>query len=101
MSTLVTLSTGRLDGQVVVTAVGELDMSNVEALSKTLAEAVAQGDGRPVRVDLRGVEYLDSGAINVLFGYTEQIRLVVNPILMPTLRISGLTDVARVGTGPD
>lgn len=84
-----------------VTSVGELDMSNVDAFSQTLADAVAQGDGKPVRVDLRGVEYLDSCAINVLFGYTEQVRLIVNPILMPALRVSGLTDVASVGTAPE
>ena len=97
MSTPVALSTGHIDGQVMVTAVGELDMSNVDAFSQTLADAVERGDGKPVRVDLRGVEYLDSGAINVLFAYTEQVRLIVNPILMPALRISGLTEVASVG----
>ena len=101
MATPVTFSTGHIDGQVVVTAIGELDMSNVDAFSQTLADAVAQGDGHPVRVDLRGVEYLDSGAINVLFGYTERVRLIVNPILVPALRVSGLTDVASVGTASE
>jgi anti-anti-sigma factor len=101
MATPVTLAIGSADGQVVVSAAGELDMSNVETFSKALADAVSQSDGRPVRLDLRDVEYLDSGAINVLFGYTEQVRLVVNPMLVAALRVSGLTEVASVQTEPE
>jgi len=96
MGTPVTLSTSSIDGQVVVTAVGELDMSNVEGFGQALTDAVTKSGGKPIRVDLRAVEYLDSAAINALFGYTGQVRLVVNPILMPALRVSGLTEVTGV-----
>jgi anti-anti-sigma factor len=97
MATPVTLSTSRAaGGHVVVTAMGELDMSNIEIFQKSLSEAVAQMDGTPVEVDLAAVEYLDSGAINALFGYVDRIRLRVNPILMPVLQVSGLTDVVNV-----
>ena len=100
MSTPVTLSTGRgADGQVVVTAIGELDMSNVDAFSRALANALAQTDGEPVQVDIRRVEYLDSGAINALFPHAKHLRVVANPILMSALTISGLTQLARVETG--
>ncbi len=99
MNTPVTVSTGRrADGQVVVTAIGELDMSNVDAFSQALAGALAQTGGEPVQVDLRRVEYLDSGAINALFPHAEHVRVVANPILMSVLTISGLTEVARVET---
>ncbi len=47
-------------------------------------------------VDLSGVQYLDSGAINALFANAAVIRLIANPILMPVLKISGLTQVADV-----
>jgi anti-anti-sigma factor len=97
MATPVTVSRGRgADGQPVVTATGELDMSNIDSFNRVLAEALAQADGKPVKLDLRGVEYLDSVAINALFPQADRVRLLANPILMPVLRISGLTDVMRV-----
>ena len=97
MATLVTVSTDRgPDGQVVVTAIGELDMSNVDRFSDAVAAALTQADGKPVRLDLQGIEYLDSGAINALFACGDRVRVVVNPILLPVLRISGITDVMSV-----
>jgi anti-anti-sigma factor len=100
MGTPVTLSTGcGSDGRLVVTATGELDMSNVEAFSRTIADALTQADGQPVEVDLRGVEYLDSGAINALFPLADRVRLIANPILIPVLTISGLSDVTSVAPG--
>jgi anti-anti-sigma regulatory factor len=54
-----------------------------------------------VTVDLSGVEYLDSGGINVLFAHANDIHLMANPLLIPVLKISGLTDVASVeSAGP-
>lgn len=100
MATLISVSTDRgPDGQVVVTAIGELDMSNVDRFNDAVAAAVALTDGAPVDVDLTGVEYLDSAAINALFGYTDRIRLLANPILMPVLKVSGLTDAMSVAVG--
>jgi hypothetical protein len=47
------------------------------------------------------VEYLDSGGINVLFAHANDIHLMANPLLIPVLKISGLTDVASVeSAGP-
>jgi anti-anti-sigma factor len=100
MRTPVELSTGRgADGRLVVSATGELDMSNIDAFNVALADALTQADGLPVEVDLRGVEYLDSGAINALFPYADRVHVLANPILMPVLTISGLTDVTRVDPG--
>jgi anti-anti-sigma factor len=102
MSTPVTLSTRRTaDGDVVVIATGELDMSNVESFSRTVADALTEADGGPVRVDLRGVEYLDSGAINALFPYAGRVRLTANPILLPVLTVCGLTEVMTIEPGGD
>lgn len=97
MSTPLTLSTGRGDdGTPVLTATGEIDLSNVDAFSRALADVT--GGGTAV-VDLSAVDYLDSGAINALFTHADHINLVVNPILLPVLTISGLTELVSVTTG--
>jgi anti-anti-sigma factor len=100
MATPVSLSTNRSsDGQIVVTAAGELDMSNIDDFDRLLSEAVEQTDGKAVQVDLRGVEYLDSGAINILFEYADHIRVIANTMLMSVLRVSGITQVTTVEPG--
>jgi anti-anti-sigma factor len=83
----------RGDGTRVLTATGEIDLSNVEEFSGALAEAGTDG---ALVVDLTGVLYLDSGAINVLFANAGRFRLIANSVLMPVLRISGLTQVTTV-----
>ncbi|MGP4057108.1 STAS domain-containing protein [Mycobacterium sp. 4D054] len=96
MATPLTLHTHRQeDGSVVLTAAGELDMSNIAAFSEAVGAAV-DGKGRRLLVDLSAVEYLDSGAINVLFEHVDSIELVVNPILLPVLTVSGLTKATIV-----
>ncbi len=99
MTTPVTVATSRgADGRIVLTAAGELDMTNIDRFNQALAEALSAADGTPVDVDLRRVEYLDSGAINALFQHADRVHLVANPILLPVLTISGLTDVTSVET---
>ena len=99
MGAPMTISTHRRpDGQLVVTATGELDMSNIDDFSQAVAEALAETGDLPVEVNLRAVEYLDSGAINVLYPFGNRVRLVVNSILMPVLTVSGLTSVMDVRT---
>jgi anti-anti-sigma factor len=89
------------DGTAVLSVTGELDMSNIDLFTTAIGEAMtpASHDGGVLTIDLTGVEYLDSAAIEVLFGNANRIRLVVNPILMPVLRISGLTNVTSVEAG--
>lgn len=85
------------DGSVVLIAVGELDMSNVGAFCEALDRAIAAGRAdATLQVDLSAIVYLDSGAINVLFDRAESIELLVNPILLPVLTVSGLTKVTTV-----
>ncbi len=95
MVTPLSINTGeRGDGTRVLTASGEIDLSNVDEFSGALS--AADTDGAMLIVDLTGVLYLDSGALNVLFANAGRIRLIANPVLMPVLRISGLTDVTAV-----
>ena len=63
--------------------------------SEALSSAAARADAT-LTVDLSGVEYLDSGGLNVLFAHADRIHIIANPVLMPVLKISGLTDVASV-----
>jgi anti-sigma B factor antagonist len=92
MATPLELSTGcGADGTPVVTAVGEIDMSNADRFRDALGEVAPDG-GRFV-VDLTGVEYLDSAGINALFAYASRIRLIAGPLLAPVLTISGLADI--------
>lgn len=91
----------REGGTLVLTATGEIDLTNVDAFAGALDDASAERDDAVVTVDLSGVEYLDSGGINVLFAHANHIHVIANPILMPVLKISGLADVAAVeSAGP-
>ena len=51
-------------------------------------------------VDLSAVEYLDSGGINVLFTHADHIRVIVKPLLIPVLKISGLSELTTVESAP-
>ncbi|GHG50746.1 anti-anti-sigma factor [Amycolatopsis bullii] len=76
-----------------LTATGEIDLSNIADFSRALDDATADGH---LVVDLRTVDYLDSGAINVLFTHADRVSLIVNPVLEPVLTVSGLTSLIRV-----
>ncbi len=91
----------RDDGTAVLVVTGELDLSNIDAFSAAIADAMvpASRDGGVLVVDLTAVEYLDSSAIDALFTHASRIRLIVNPILMPVLKHSGLINVTTVEAG--
>src|SRR5262249_47427615 len=85
MSTPLALNTSRVqDGTLVLSAAGELDLSNVDTFAQAVTDALSAADSAElvVTVDLRDIEYLDSSAINVLFTHARQIRgLIINPLL--------------------
>ncbi|MGW6817630.1 STAS domain-containing protein [Streptomyces sp. NPDC055005] len=92
MTTPLTLSPGRrADGTALLTAVGEIDMSNTGELAAALA-----GTHGPLVLDLTGVEYLDSAGLSVLFPHADRIELIAGPLLEPVLTISGLTELTTV-----
>ncbi|MGH3153494.1 MAG: STAS domain-containing protein [Streptosporangiaceae bacterium] len=84
------------DGIPVVSAVGEIDMSNAEEFRAALGTAA--GGGQLV-VDLTGVEYLDSAGIHALYAVASRIRLIASPLLSPVLDISGLSAITSVREG--
>lgn len=96
MSTALTCTTGRRsDGTVVLTASGEIDMSNAADFAAALADARQDTDD-PLVVDLTRVEYLDSAGLAVLFPHVDHMRLVVSPLLEPLLTIAGLDDLTTI-----
>ena len=103
MPTLLTLDTARRDdGNVVLSAAGEIDLSNVDEFTQALTTGIAEtaSSGGPLTVDLSAVEYLDSAAINVLFTHAEQIHLIARPLLIRVFTISGLTELATIEPAP-
>lgn len=101
MPTLLTLGTAhRPDGTVVLTALGEIDLSNVDDFDHALVEVRETAPGEALTVDLSAVEYLDSAAIHVLVERGQDVHLIAHPLLMPTLALSGLTEVMSVEAAP-
>ena len=104
MSTPLALNTSRFqDGTLVLSAAGELDLSNVNTFAQALTDALSDAASAElvVAVDLRDIEYLDSSAINVLFTHARQIRgLIINPLLNSVITYSGLADLVAVEALP-
>ncbi|WP_327138775.1 STAS domain-containing protein [Nocardia sp. NBC_01327] len=95
MSTPLTLRTGvHSDGRPLLAVQGEIDMTNLAAFGGALSAALAEATS--VVVDLGEVDYLDSGAINALFSHADHLHIICNPLLLPALRISGLTELVTI-----
>ena len=93
MSTPLTLTPGRTpDGTLVLTAAGEIDMSNAATFATALTDTERDAKGS-FTVDLTGVEYIDSAGLAVLFPHIEHLHLISNPLLAPVLTIAGLDDI--------
>jgi anti-anti-sigma factor len=102
MTTALTLNTARCDdGHLVLTARGEIDLSNIDAFNRALDSATAEASGATFLVDLGAVEYLDSAAINALFAHADHIRLRAHPYLSSILVISGLAELVPVDAAPE
>lgn len=103
MMTPLTLNTDRgVDGTPRVTAAGEIDISNIHVFTEVLS--TASGDsGGPITVDMSAVKYLDSAGVNVLFKHADEIdrlHLIVHPLLVRVLSITGLSEIAIVESAP-
>ena len=108
VTTPLALNTNRGDdGTLVLSAAGELDLSNVGTFVQAMNEAINQatdpagGTEATVTLDFSGIEYLDSSAINVLFTHAGRIRgLVINPLLTSIVTVSGLNEILTVEPPP-
>lgn len=86
------------EGTPTLAAAGEIDMSNVESFRRALTEAAGQAES--LVVDLRSVDYLDSAAVAALFAQAAhtRIELVVNDVIAPVIKVSGLSDAVTMRT---
>jgi anti-sigma B factor antagonist len=82
------------DGQTVLTATGEIDMSNAGAFREALGQA-ATGEAEFV-VDLTEVSYLDSAGLTALLPHARHIRILASNVLAPVLSVSGLDPITTV-----
>ena len=89
----------RGNGEALLTAAGEIDLSNIDEFKKAFADATrgTDGSGGILTVDLSAVEYLDSAAVNTLYAYADRIiKVVAHPLLMNIFTISGLAELVAV-----
>jgi anti-sigma B factor antagonist len=97
-----TVSKDLTDRAVIVTASGEVDMLNVDQLRSVVVQALREGPGRPVVVDLTNVTYLGSHGLTALVTAAveaqhqdEPLRIVVDhqrQVIQP-LQLTGLDKV--------
>ena len=89
------------DGFTVLTAVGEIDMSNAPRFAAALGAAAAAGQaGADFTVDLTAVSYLDSAGLTALLPHASRIRIVAAGVLAPVLAVTGLEPVTTVVPAP-
>jgi len=89
----------RDDGDALLTAAGEIDLSNIDAFKRAFVDAtrVIEGGDAMLTVDLSAVEYLDSAAVNTLYAYADRItKVVAHPLLMNIFTISGLSELVAI-----
>lgn len=85
----------RPDGVVVLSAAGEVDMSNCAELAAATDRALGAGHV-PLVVDLSDVTYLDSAGLNELLVRAHRIEIVAASLLAPVLTLCGLTELTTV-----
>jgi anti-anti-sigma factor len=103
MTAPLTLTAGRCpDGTALLTAAGEIDLSNSRDFAAAIDTALDTelGAGGRLVLDLTAVEYLDSAGLSILFTHAERLELIATPLLEPVLTLSGLADLTTVRTAP-
>jgi anti-sigma B factor antagonist len=85
-------------GVMVLTAAGEIDMSNVAGFRDALSHAGA--GGAAFIVNLIGVDYLDSAGLTALLPYASRVKIIATALLAPVLSVTGLDPVTTVVSAP-
>lgn len=101
MSDLASVEANDVESTRFVRIRGEVDLSNVNAVSEIVGSAV-RADATSIVVDLSETTYLDSSGISMLFrlarrlSYSRQELLLVVPAESPVRRVLELTGVHHV-----
>ena len=99
MTTPLELSARRdASGVMVLTAAGEIDMSNAAGFRDALSQAGA--GGAAFTVDLTAVDYLDSAGLTALLPYASHVKIIATAVLAPVLSVTGLDPVTTVVSAP-
>ena len=83
------------DGYVVAVVVGEIDMSNAEALARALTDETPN-DAQGLVLDLSGIDYLDSAGIHLLYRLRESVRARGLTLAIVVPRESPVFDALRL-----
>lgn len=89
---------------IVVSAVGELDLSTVDSFRSTVMDAVGDSASSSVVIDLRRVTFIDSTTLSVLVGAHRQLsaqnrQLTIRtrqPLVLRLFDITGLTSLLKI-----
>jgi anti-anti-sigma factor len=100
-------SVHRHDDRVLVTVTGDIDVYNLSLFTDLMAQAVAF-QGQSVTVDVGGLTFLDSQALEVFVNTAEQVRLSgakldvrgATPTVYAVFKDLGLLDSLRVAAPP-
>ena len=101
MTTSAEIAVDRRGGAIVARLSGEVDMTNSQYVAEELAGSVPN-DAIALVVDLSDTRYLDSAAIEILFGLARRLRRrrqalqLVLPPSSPLKRVLELTEIAAV-----
>ena len=87
------------DGVPIIRLSGEIDMSNVDALRRTIEPVVARAPDRVI-FDLSALSFMDSSGIALLLqvsAKSESVRVRrPSPLVQRMIEATGLTDILQV-----
>ncbi|WP_214405128.1 STAS domain-containing protein [Pseudonocardia lacus] len=102
---LMTVARQDRGGALVLAIRGEVDLSTGGRLAEAAGEVLREAGGRPVVLDMLGVEFLSSSGLGVLVSLNDEARSIGTPLrvvvdqdrpVMRPIRTMGLDDVLSI-----
>lgn len=91
-------SVSHRDGSAVIVLAGRFDFNAHREFREAVGQAVS-GEGSPVRVDLGGVDYLDSSALGMLLMLRDKAKGAGKDVVLVSARgaVKQVLDIANFG----